>query len=283
MLERVKARVREIVQIPSAPDDVPGRLFDALIITLIVLNTIAVIIETLPGVQEQYGGALDTFEMVSVAVFIAEYLLRFWSITSEPGFGHPVTGRLRWMVTPFALIDIIAIVPAFVGVDLRFVRVLRVLRVLKLGRYAESVQILANVLRRSRADLLTSFALVMFALVLTASFMYYAEHEAQPEAFSSIPRAMWWAIIALTTTGYGDVVPVTDYGRFLGGVTAVLGVAAIALPIGILSSSFVQEIEQRRRRNGLSAALLAASVNAELDAKRKRASKLCPHCGKQVR
>lgn len=259
MLERVRGRVREIVQIPSAPDDIPGRLFDAAIIALIILNTIAVIIETMAGVQERWGAALDTFEMVSVAVFIAEYLLRLWSITAEPGFSHPVWGRLRWMGTPFAIIDILAIIPAFVGVDLRFVRVLRVLRVLKLGRYAESVQILSNVMRRSRADLLTSFALVMFALVLTASFMYYAEHEAQPDRFSSIPAAMWWGIVTLTTIGYGDVVPVTDAGRLIGSVSALAGILALALPVGILASGFTQELENRRRR----------ATN-------------CPHCGEEI-
>lgn len=261
----VKRRVREILMIPSAPDDIPGRAFDVFIITLIALNTLAVVLETMPGLFDGYDAWVNAFEWFSVAVFAVEYVLRLWSITAEPEYAHPLTGRLRWMVSAFALIDILAIVPALLfAVDLRFLRVLRVLRVLKLGRYSESVRILSDVMRRSRRELLTSLFLVGLALLLTSSFMYYAEREAQPDAFASIPHAMWWGIVALTTTGYGDAVPVTTIGRLVGGFTAILGVAAIALPVGILSSSFVQEIEARR-------------------SKRRPGETTCPHCGKEIK
>ena len=261
MAGRVKQRVYEILQIPSAPGDVAGRAFDVVIVTLIVLNTLAVIVETIPGVLDGYGPWFRAFELLSVVVFGVEYVLRLWSIGVEPQH-RGLVGRLRWMATPFAIIDLLAILPAFfVGVDLRFVRVLRILRVLKLGRYSESMKILTDVLRRSRRELTTSLFLVLLALLLTSSLMYYAENAAQPRAFSSIPATMWWSIVALTTTGYGDVVPITAAGRVLGGVTALLGVATIALPVGILSSSFVQEIEARRR----------AKKHVQ-----------CPHCGKDI-
>lgn len=284
MESRLKQRVREIVQIPSAPDDYVGRAFDAVIIALIFLNTAAVILETVPGFVDRWGSALDWFELVSLAVFVGEYLLRLWSITAEPEYAHPVWGRLRWAMTPYALIDLVAILPAllFVRVDLRWLRVLRVIRLLKLSRYADSVQILTNVVKRSRSELLTSFALVLFALMLTSSLMYYAESSAQPEAFSSIPKAMWWGIVALTTTGYGDVVPITGLGRLLAGLTAILGVMFIALPVGILSSSFVQEIEARRKRMNYAAPILAASLNNALAMRRALVS-TCPHCGKDIR
>lgn len=260
MAGRLKERVHEILQIPSAPGDRIGRAFDVTIMTLIVLNTIAVVVETIPGYLDGYERWFLLFEYASVAVFGAEYLLRLWSVTVEPQYAEPMRGRLRWMGTPFALIDLIAILPIFlVGLDLRFVRVLRVLRVLKLGRYSESMQVLTDVMRRSRRDLVTSLFLVGLALVLTSSFMYYAERDAQPDVFTSIPAAMWWGIVTLTTTGYGDIVPVTLVGRILGGLTVILGVATLALPVGILSSSFVQEIEARRRK----------SPNGHA----------CPHCG----
>lgn len=265
-LDRVKRRVREIMQIPSAPDDIPGRTFDAFIVTLIVLNTLAVILETMPGVLDGYETWVRAFELFSVAIFVTEYILRLWSITAEPEYAHPVTGRLRWMVTPFAIIDVLAVLPALLfAVDLRFLRVLRVLRILKLGRYSDSVLILGNVLQRSRRELMTSFFVVMLALLLLSSFMYYAERDAQPDKFASIPHSMWWGIVALTTTGYGDVVPITSAGRLIGGATAILGVAAIALPVGILSSSFVQEVEARRV------------------AKKRAADTSCPHCGKDIK
>lgn len=262
MAGRVRRRTYEILQIPSAPDDFWGRAFDVFIITLIGLNALAVVVETVPGIVDGYAEWFRAFELFSVVVFVAEYVLRLWSITANPAYTDPVTGRLRWMASPFAIIDVLAILPAFfLHLDLRFIRVLRVLRVLKLGRYSESVQILGNVVRRSRAEILTSLFLVGLALVLTSSFMYYAERDAQPDKFASIPHAMWWAIIALTTTGYGDVYPITTIGRLLGGFTALLGVMTIALPVGILSSSFVEEVQARR----------------------KRTSVTCPHCGKEVK
>lgn len=268
-MERVKRRVREILMIPSAPDDTAGRLFDVFIITLIILNAAAVIIETIPGVVDGYAAWFRAFEWISVAVFGAEYLLRVWSITAEAQFADPVRGRLRWMATPFAIIDLLSILPALLfAVDLRFLRVLRVLRVLKIGRYSESLKILSDVMKRSYRELMTSLFLVALALLLTSSFMYYAERDAQPEEFSSIPDAMWWSIVALTTTGYGDIVPVTTFGRMLGGITAILGVATIALPVGILSSSFVSEVEARRQ------------------AKKKQQQSQhiqCPHCGKDFK
>lgn len=281
-LERVRKRVREIVSIPSEPDDVAGRMFDALIVTLIILNTIAVIVESIPGFLDGWEAWFHAFELFSIAVFIAEYLLRLWSVTVEPEYSEPVAGRLRWMASPFAVIDLLAILPALLfALDLRFLRVLRVLRILKIGRYAESFQILGNVVRRSRRDLLTSLFMVMLALILTSSLMYYAEREAQPVAFESIPGAMWWSIVALTTTGYGDIVPITLVGRILGGITALLGVASIALPVGILSSSFVQEIESRRKKDRMSASVLATALNEGLAIRRK--ASVCPHCGKDIK
>lgn len=279
----LKRRVRSIVQIPSPPGDKLGQASDFAIIALIIANAVVLVIETIPGITDGREAWFLGFEWFSVSVFIVEYLLRLWSITVEPEYAHPVTGRLRWMATPMAVVDILAILPSFLalfGIDLRFLRVLRMLRIVKLGRYAESFQILGNVIKRSRRDLLTSAFLVGVALVLCSSFMYYAEKDAQPVAFSSIPAAMWWGIVALTTTGYGDVVPVTALGQFLGGLTAVLGVAAIALPIGILSSSFVQEIEARRKQRTFSASILAAATIAALEERRKLgAAGLCPHCG----
>ena len=258
----MKERVHEILQIPSAPGDKAGRAFDTTILTLIVLNTAAVIVETIPGFLDGYEPWFLAFEWLSVFVFATEYVLRLWSVTIEPAYAHPVRGRLRWMGTPFALIDLIAILPVFFfGLDLRFVRVLRVLRVLKIGRYSESLQILSNVMRRSRRDLVTSLFLVGLALILTSSFMYYAERDAQPDTFTSIPAAMWWGIVTLTTTGYGDIVPITLVGRMLGGMTVILGIATLALPVGILSSAFVQELEAKRRS-------LAATS--------------CPHCGRDT-
>lgn len=258
MYERVKRRVREILDIPSPVGDRIGQAFDVFIVALIALNVVAVVLETVPEVEARAGAWLRLFEWLSLSVFVAEYALRVWSITSDPRYEGPVTGRLRFMATPFAIIDLLAIAPVFfVGLDLRFVRVLRLLRVLKLGRYSESLRVLIAVVRTRRRELTTSLFLVLLALLLTSSFMYYAEKDAQPDKFPSIPATFWWGVVALTTTGYGDVVPVTTMGKLMGGLTALLGVATIALPVGILASGFLDELQAGKAK--------------------KQAA--CPHCG----
>lgn len=256
---RVKRRTSEILDIPSAPGDALGQWFDRFIVLLISLNVLVVIVESVGDVGTRYREWFFAFEMFSLAVFSAEYILRVWSATAKPEFAHPVKGRLRFMATPFALIDLLAILPAFfVGIDLRFIRVLRMLRLLKLTKYSDSFRVLTTVLKRSRQELMMAFSLVMVALLLVSTFMYYAEREAQPETFASIPASAYWGIISLTTTGYGDVVPLTPAGKLLAGATAILGVAVIALPVGILASGFVEELNKRRR------------------------AETCPHCGKAL-
>ena len=215
------------------------------------------------ALHDRYAAWFRGFEAFSLAVFLTEYVLRVWSITAKPEYAHPVKGRLRFATTPFAIIDLLAIAPAFfpgqfLGADLRLLRVLRMLRLLKLTKYSDSFRVLTTVLRKSREELVMAFSLVMVALLLVSTFMYYAERQAQPERFASIPDAMYWGIISLTTTGYGDVVPQTHAGKLLAGATAILGVAVIALPVGILASGFVEELNRRRRQEA------------------------CPHCGKEL-
>lgn len=258
-MRRLRRRVHEILEIPSQPDDTLGRWFDRFIVTLIALNAFVIVWETLGDNMTRYQEALRAFEVFSLAVFSVEFLLRVWAIVENPRFAHPVTGRLRFLGTPSAIIDLLAIVPAFLAIaDLRLLRVLRLLRLLKLGRYSESLRILGNVFKTRREELLMSLFVVGLALLVSSTLIYYAERDAQPEAFGSIPAAMWWSVVALTTTGYGDMVPVTTVGRLLGGVAALLGILAIALPVGIFATGFTQEMEARKK------------------------SPACPHCGKEL-
>lgn len=268
---RAKQRTFEILQIPSAPEDVPGRVFDAFIIVLICLNVAAVLFESVGDNHATYAWLLQPFETISLIVFAAEYALRVWSVTADPAYASPVAGRLRFIASPYALIDLLAIAPvlltAFLVLDLRFLRVVRLLRLLKLTKYSESTVILGRVLRSRRQALGTALFVVLIALFIVSSLMYFAEHEAQPDKFSSIPASMWWGVVALTTTGYGDVVPVTALGQVLGGLTAVVGVGVIALPVGILASGFIEELDKAKaQRVTVKPAVPTA----------------CPHCGKQL-
>lgn len=260
----LRARVRGLLESdPSSPASI---LVDRFIVALILLNVAAVVFESMDHAR-RFDGALRVFELVSLVVFSVEYLLRLWSIVEEPRFSRPFVGRLRWMMTPAALVDLAAIAPAFfLRTDLRFVRLLRLLRVLKLTRYSESFRVLGNVFRARREELTSSLLIVMVTLVLASSFMYYAEREAQPDVFTSIPAAMWWGIITLTTIGYGDAYPVTALGKLLGGVAALAGILVLALPVGILASGFTEEMAARHRRAAETVAAAAAPA-------------VCPHCG----
>ncbi|ERH10879.1 MAG: ion transport protein [halophilic archaeon J07HX64] len=203
-------------------------------------------LQTVDPIAEEYSTALRTFELICVTVFTVEYIARIWSITSSEKYRHPVTGRFRYALTPYLLVDLLAILPFYIGgvVDLRFIRILRIFRIfrtLKVARYSQSIQTITTVIRNKKTDLLISITLTSTLLVLTSSMMYYVERSSNPEAFSSIPETLWWGIITLTTVGYGDVVPTTPLGQLLAGLSAFLGIGLFSLPTSILASEFIEE------------------------------------------
>lgn len=264
MSASLKTRVYEVLIAHPAAGQA-SRAVAALITVLIALNVLAVVLETVPSLHARYGGAFYAFEVFSVAVFTVEYVLRLWTCALDPRFAGPVTGRLRFAVTPMAVVDLMAVAPFYlpmVSADLRFLRatrLFRLLRVLKLGRYSESLRIFGNVLRARRADLIVALFAALLLLVFASAFMYFVERDAQPQAFSSIPATMWWGVVTLTTVGYGDVYPLTPVGRVLGAVIALFGVGLFALPAGILASGFAEEIQKKPGTRAT-----------------------CPHCGREI-
>lgn len=259
-----RKRTWEIVEV-AQPGDTISRVFDISILVLISLNVVAVVLGSVQSVRAKFGRALDLFELISVVVFTVEYLARVWSCTMDTRFSHPVRGRTRFALRIMSLIDLFAILPfylPFLGVDLRSLRVLRLLRVLrvaKVGRYYSSLQLIKSVLRSKKEELILSSAVMVLLLVVSSSILYYCENSAQPDAFSSIPATMWWAVATLTTVGYGDIYPVTVVGKLCAGVIAILGIGMFALPTGILGAGFVEEI-----------------------GKRKQGPAKCPHCGEEL-
>lgn len=247
-MTRVRRRTWQILEV-ARPGDRPSRIFDLAIRGLIAANVVAVVVETVPAVRAAAAGWFHAFEVASVAVFTVEYLLRVWSAPEGGRFEGAVRGRLRFAVTPLALVDLAAVLPAylpFLGVDLRIlrgVRLVRLVRILKLARYSRALRSMGAAFRRRREELVLSLSLVGLLVLVASSLMYYAEHAAQPEVFGSIPEALWWGVVTLTTLGYGDVVPVTTLGRVMGGLFALSGVLLIALPTALLGSAFVQEVE----------------------------------------
>ncbi|MFT6436103.1 MAG: voltage-gated potassium channel [Candidatus Azotimanducaceae bacterium] len=246
----MRARLYELVD-SNQPGNTLGVWFDRFLIVLILTNVAAAVIETVEQVAIAYPGFFYAFELFSVAVFSAEYLLRIWTVVESPNsrFQHPVSGRLKYVVTPMSLIDLVAILPFylsfFIGVDLRFMRVFRLFRLLKLTRFFNAMHTLGSALYLQRRAFLAALMIVLIMLVFSSSVIYLLEKEAQPVAFGSIPAAMWWGLATLTTVGYGDVYPITLSGRIFGSFVMVLGVCMFALPAGILATGFANEIRKR--------------------------------------
>jgi voltage-gated potassium channel len=241
---------------------------------LITLNVLAVILETVQSIDEQYHQIFYWFEIFSVICFTIEYLARAWACTSQKKYSKPFWGRIKFLFTPMAIIDFMAILPfylTFSHVDMRFVRSLRLFRLFrlfKLMRYSHSLTLFGNVVKNKREELLITAAIMFVLIIITSSFIYFAEHEAQPDKFTDIPSSMWWAIVTLTTVGYGDIFPITPLGKVFAGIIAVLGIGMFALPTGILGASFVEEIDKIK--------------NEKKKHKKHKKDKLCPHCGLEI-
>jgi voltage-gated potassium channel len=228
-----------------------GLVFEIFLIALIIANAVAVSLDSVPAFGGAYGRYFQFFEYASVAIFTLEYGLRLWSAPEDPRYaGRPVAGRLRYMAQPYMLIDFIAIAPAYVALfvpflDLRILRIFRLFRLLKIARYSPAVATLIHVLSLERRALFGTLLLLLCIMCLCAEAMYILEGSVQPHVFGNLPSCMYWAVITLTTVGYGDTYPVTAAGRLLAGVTAIMGLGLFALPVGIIASAFVTEIHRR--------------------------------------
>lgn len=246
--------------------DPRARWVRGFLVILILLNVFALIIETMEDVSSTYQHVFRSFEYFSVAIFSVEYVVRIWVCSQCQGNGGGFVGRVKHVLSPLMLVDLLAILPFYLPlllpadlIFLRALRLMRLLRVLKLGRYSDAVQIFFRVAALKREQLAVAGFGLGILLIVASSLMYYFERVEQPAIFGSIPHAMWWAIITLTTVGYGDAYPVTLMGRFLASIIALLGIGMFALPAGILSAGFV-----------------------EYDDLKKKESEVCPHCGKVV-
>jgi voltage-gated potassium channel len=245
-----KTRLYEILEGVRARDPV-AKISEILLVSLIAANVAAVVLETVPDLVTDYQRFFEVFETISVVIFTVEYLGRLWTSTEQPGRQDqaPWSTRLRYMLTPMALIDLISILPfylaMFFAVDLRFMRVFRLLRILKLTRHSAALSLVGAVLYAERRALLAAGTVMLVLLVFASSLVYLVEREAQPVAFASIPHAMWWGVATLTTVGYGDIAPITALGKLLGAVVTLLGVGMFAMPAGILASGFAQAVRSR--------------------------------------
>lgn len=241
-------------------------LADDIIITgLILLNVAAFIASTSPSFFLEHKSILENIEIFSSLVFTIEYALRLWVCTVDRTYSHPLLGRLKYALTPLSLIDLVSILPFYASLlfpqisFINLISLLRLLRLLKMSRYSESLRTLGIVLHAKKEELLATAFAVFILLIFASSIMYFVESEANPKAFGSIPDAMWWGVVTLTTVGYGDIYPITPLGRFLGAILAFLGIGIFALPAGIIASGFSEEVQRKKQEK--MAANLQQSAN----------------------
>jgi voltage-gated potassium channel len=252
---------------PSVLNTKAARSVEILLITLIFLNIIAIVLESVEEINATYHGLFHALETFSVIVFTIEYALRIWTSVENPKYKH---SRRKYIFSGMAIVDLLSILPfyldvvlGFMSIDLRFLRMIRMFRlfrVLKIARYLKALNIMEAVVRERKEQIFVSVMFILFLLLVVSTLMFYVENGAQPEQFSSIPATMWWGIETLTTVGYGDLVPITVYGKILGGMIAILGIGLFALPAGIFSSGLTEHLYKTN----------------------KKTLKRCPHCGGEL-
>lgn len=245
-------RIAEILS-KGQKGDTLSRRVDLALALLILTNLVAVVLESIPSLGSRFSNEFLVFELVSVGIFSVEYALRIWSAPEHKKLhGKTATRRrLSYIFSFTGIIDFLAILPTFLqwlipGADLRWLRALRMIRLLKISHYSSALEDLISAIHAERRSFGAAIYLFSIALFLSSTTLYVAEHDIQPDAFSSIPEAMWWAIITLTTVGYGDVSPITPVGKVIGAATALMGVCSVALLTGIVGSAFSNQLAKRR-------------------------------------
>jgi voltage-gated potassium channel len=235
-----------------------ARAVQTLIVAAILTSVTATILETVPRLRP-YDHLFDRIELICTLLFTIEILLRVWSANGHSSpFAHRRFPRLAYLLSPGGIVDLIAVVPFYLGdasfVVVRSFRLLRVFRLAKLARYSAALGLLAQAIRMRRRELSALAIVGALTILISATLVFSTEHEAQPNAFTSMPDALWWALSTLTTVGYGDLYPITPLGRICASLIMILGIGLVALPTGLVGSAFY-ELAQHRK---------------------------CPHCGLDV-
>jgi len=258
----MRKRLYQILQEPQ-PGDRPAKWVNGFLIGLILLNVLSIILVTIPTLGSRFRGLFILIEVFSVAIFSIEYILRVYACKEDPAYAKP-GGRIRFCLSGLQLVDLLAILSFFLPLAFssleffRIFRIFRIFRLIKLVRYSDSLQLLGKVIGSKKRELTMVFSMFLITMVIASTLMFYAERQAQPETFSSIPAAMYWAVVTMATVGYGDMTPVTLLGKFLAMLVALSGILVLAMPTAIIGSGFMEEMGKRHEKV------------------------FCPHCGKEI-
>jgi voltage-gated potassium channel len=223
-----------------------AQVFRAGLVLLIVASVTTAVLKSVPQYGRNHGTLLDIILLFTTLGFAVEYVLRVWVAPDNAGARSPAQERLHYVLSLPGVIDLVAAIPfalaPHIGLNLDW---LDIVPIFKLLRHTTAFQFLAEAVYSERRVLWSAAVLMLALLVFQSSLVYFFEREAQPDKFGSIPEAMWWGIVTLTTVGYGDVTPITLWGRVAGGLTAVMGLCMFAIPVGIIASAFVEAARRR--------------------------------------
>ena len=287
------------------PRDAVTRAFNYALALLIVANVAGVVLESVEPIRDGFAAMFDVLEAGATAVFTAEYVLRAWVCIGfhDARYRDPLWGRLRYLRSFFALVDLLSVMPALLGLfaaaDLRVLRLLRLLRMFKLVRHSTTFGLLFAVLREEAQSISALLFVLLLTVTISGSLMFMIEGPEQPAVFTSIPVAMWWAIETLTTVGYGDIVPITAAGRIVGSIVSIVGIGTLALFSGLITVGFLDQLKRYHEQHprvtvavtetsisvtqnfhdgdGIDKSGLAAPTLAQTLPQAARG--VCPHCG----
>ena len=267
----IRQRVYEQID-PQARDIEGLSNFNKVVILLVVCASVVAVLQTEPSLKAEYGRDFFYIELTAGVFFLIEYVMRLWTAPEIPGSTSPGKARLKFVFSAMGLLDLLIIVSIFTTLLfqdsdlLTMLRILRILQLARLTRFSRSLQHLANAVYERRYDLCITMAIAGFLLLFGATALYWIEGKIQPEEFGSIPRALWWAVITLTTVGYGDVSPITTEGKLVASFIALAGIALVALPTGILAAAFSDGMQRQRQVERKVARAEAAAAKADAEA-----------------
>ena len=264
----LKEKIHEVI---FEADTRTGKMFDIALMVVIILSVIAVMLETVPSLQEKYGRLFYILEWILTIIFTIEYALRLYCVYRP----------WKYAKSFFGVVDLLAILPTYFSVFIigaqsllviRILRLLRIFRIFKLGHFLAEGDQLLRALKASRPKITVFMLFVLLMVIITGSVMYIVEGGQEGTQFRSIPLSIYWAIVTLTTVGYGDIAPTTDLGRFLSAIVMMLGYAVLAVPTGIVSV----EIFKSKKRTNTQACRYCAQEGHDDDAK------FCKYCGEKL-
>lgn len=239
-IDKRKDQIHEIIFEADTP---LGKWFDIILLVMIIGSIIAVMLETVPSL-EKYQGTFFILEWFFTILFTVEYALRMYCVRN----------RMKYAMSFFGIVDLVSILPAYISllmagthalIIFRALRLLRVFRIFKLGHFLKEGDMIMKALRASQAKISVFLFFVLVMVTIVGSVMYLVEGGVPDSKFSSIPNSIYWAVVTLTTVGYGDISPVTDFGKFLSAIVMILGYAVIAVPTGIVSAEMVNSGDEK--------------------------------------